>query len=245
MEIALMVVGPLVLLWIRQYRYARRVTTLRARELSSATGIPSDRIEREILQRRITPGEWAREHGLDPLTFRRPEASPSGAFAERKLPEPDWAQVTGLFAGDERQNSCCSGWTVSLADPINHPTSLYLTDAALYVSIRPDTMFPDAETHRWPKDRVVAYDTAQQPDGGIRLMAAFESDPSQDAPPVMLAVDLRPIPRGRSFAEDLTRWIGKNPSTSAEWPAPPAQSAPPRPARRKDRLPSQPDGAQS
>ena len=91
MEFALVVVGLLVLLWIRQYRYARRVTALRARQLSSETGIPSDLIEREILQRRITPGDWAREHELDPLTFRRPGGSPGGAFAERQLLEPDWA----------------------------------------------------------------------------------------------------------------------------------------------------------
>lgn len=240
MEIALVVVGLLVLLWIRQYRYARRVTALRARQLSSETGIPSDRIAREILQRRITPGDWAREHELDPLTFRRPGGSPGGAFAERQLLEPDWAQVTGLFSGDERQISCCSGWTVSLTDPINHPVSLYLTDVALYVSIRPDTLFPDADTRRWPKARVIAGDTAQQPDGGVRLMVVFESDSSQSAPPVTLAVDLRPLPRGPGFAKDACRWIGTGHSTSAEWTPAPPKPAPPRPARRKGRLPSRP-----
>lgn len=241
MELALVVVVLIVLLWIRQYRYARKILALRARQLSVETGIPVDDIEREILHRRITPGDWAREHGLDPLTLRRAERTSGGLFAERELLEPDWAEVTDLFAGDERRISCSSGWTVSLTDPISHPVSLYLTDAALYVSIRPETLLPDAAVRRWTKAHVASCDAVRQADGGTRLMMAFESLSSQGAPPVMLAVDLRPLSRGRSFAENVCGWFEGRPSTWDAESSRASRPAPARPARRKGRLPSRLD----
>jgi hypothetical protein len=82
MEIAILLMGLLVLLWNRQYRLARSVTRRRAHELSVHTGIPAAQIEQEILRRRITPGDWAREHGLDPLTFGRGPQNPSDGLME-------------------------------------------------------------------------------------------------------------------------------------------------------------------
>jgi hypothetical protein len=83
---------------------------------------------------------------------------------------------------------------------------VYLADAALYVSVRPDTMLTKAETRRWSKDRALACDKALEPDGGTRLMVALQGDLS-GAMRVTLAVDLRPMRRGQEFADEVLQWF--------------------------------------
>ncbi len=242
MEAVFVVVGLLALLWFRQYRYARRVTELRARQLSTITGTPADEIEREILQRRITPGDWAREHGLDPLTFGGGGNPPARTFGERDVPEPDWLEVSDFVSEDERRISSCSGWTVSNEDPINHPVSLYLTDSALYVSVKPDTMLPKAEIRRWSKSQIVGCDTASQPDGGTRLMVAFRRNLSAEEAPVGSAYDLRPLERGSEFGKHARQWFDSGFFAPGEGPPPAPVPPPAEPLRKKGRLPSRPDG---
>jgi hypothetical protein len=241
MEIVVIVVGLLALLWFRQYRQALKVTHLRAVELSTVTGIPAEEIEREILRRRITPGDWAREHELDPLTFRSRTARTVG---ERALPDPDWSEVSELIPGAESRIASCSGWTVSLTDPIDHPVSLYLTDSALYISVRPQTIRPKAEARRWPRIQVVGCDSTSQPGGGIRLMIAFRGTESESTSLVSLGVVLRPVERASEFADQVVWWFNEGDQVSDEdlSPPPPPQPAPAEPLQRRGRLPSRPDG---
>jgi hypothetical protein len=63
---------------------ARRIVRRHAVTLAARTGRPADRIFREIIARRLTPGQWAAQHGLDPLTF---QAVGTGD-ASRPHPEP-------------------------------------------------------------------------------------------------------------------------------------------------------------
>ena len=49
---------------------AIRVVARRSSELADATGLNATEIAAEIVTRRITPDDWAREHGLDPTTLR-------------------------------------------------------------------------------------------------------------------------------------------------------------------------------
>jgi hypothetical protein len=244
MEMFVLIVGVVVLLWIRQYRHARRVTYLRALELSTVTGISVEKIEREILQRQMTPGDWARERGLDPLTFRAHGPPLGSSVSERGVPEPDWSEIAGIVAGDERRIFSCSGWTVSLTDSVNHPVSLYLTDSALYVSIKPDSILPKAEIKRWPKSQVVGCETAPQPDGGTRLMVAFRSDDAGSGSNalVSLGVELRPVGRGSEFGDHVVRWFnaGDPPSREAA-PSPPGDTPAQESVRKKGRLPSRPE----
>lgn len=94
---------------------ARTVVRRHAGTLADATGIPEERIYRDIVARRITPGQWAAEHGLDPMTFepagesdtRRTARShpPAGAGTDRELElaEQAWRRVrlrdTDVFPG--------------------------------------------------------------------------------------------------------------------------------------------------
>lgn len=240
MEIAILIVGLLVLAWFRMDRQARRVSHLRALELSRVTGIPSEQIEREIVQRRITPGDWAREHGLDPLTFRTHQSSPARTAGERAIAEPDWSEVADLIPGGERQIASCSGWTVSLTDPVDHPVSLYLTDAALYVAVKPETVLPKEEIRRWPKSQLVGCDTAPQPDGGRRLMLAFKSDEPGPDSLATLGVDLRQVDRASEFADHVVLWFNEGAGASSEGAHPPPRPAPAKPLWKKGRLPTTP-----
>ena len=56
---------------LRVYIQANRVVGTHAVRLSQITGISSRRIQRDIVQQQITPGDWADAHGLDPITFER------------------------------------------------------------------------------------------------------------------------------------------------------------------------------
>jgi len=78
------VVALLAAFYWRAYRKARRIVRLRAGELAIATGLDARDIEREIVARRITPGDWAVEHRLDRVTFR-PNAQLAHTVRFRKV----------------------------------------------------------------------------------------------------------------------------------------------------------------
>lgn len=59
---------------------ARRILRERSNQLAAVTGIPATRIEEEMTSRRLTPGEWAQLHDLDPVTFE-----PRGNTTEEAL----------------------------------------------------------------------------------------------------------------------------------------------------------------
>ena len=52
------------------YLRARSVVKRHAVTLSHITGMPADTIAREMRDGNMTPGEWAAQHGLDPMTFQ-------------------------------------------------------------------------------------------------------------------------------------------------------------------------------
>lgn len=62
-------VAVAIVIWIGVNQQARRIVRRRADDLARATGMPADQIEREIRELKITPGQWAALHGLDPYTF--------------------------------------------------------------------------------------------------------------------------------------------------------------------------------
>ena len=69
--VAVVVVLAIIVMWgIRQGHRAQRIVQARSQDLADATGLPAETIAAEIINRRITPGEWAVEHGLDPITFQ-------------------------------------------------------------------------------------------------------------------------------------------------------------------------------
>jgi predicted metalloprotease len=59
-----------IVIWIGVSAQSKRIVRRRAAELSRATGIPAEQVEHEIHHLKITPGQWASLHGLDPMTFR-------------------------------------------------------------------------------------------------------------------------------------------------------------------------------
>ena len=63
---AVVVVALVLLMYLR----ARLIVRRHSVTLSHITGIPSDVIAREMMDGNLTPGEWAVQHGLDPMTFQ-------------------------------------------------------------------------------------------------------------------------------------------------------------------------------
>lgn len=74
MKIVIVLVVVLIVLWlIARLRAAVRTNALlnrHAKSLSAVTGVPAPVIKDELLLRQLTPGDWAIEHGLDPMTFQ-------------------------------------------------------------------------------------------------------------------------------------------------------------------------------
>jgi hypothetical protein len=242
-EILFVVIVVVAALWIRQYRAAVRIVQLRSRQLAAATGVSAADIEREIRRRRITPGDWAAEHGLDRLTFDPVETRAGGSVAEVRLAPPDWHDVRALVSSDESRVDACAGWTVSLDDLIHHPTWLFLTDAALYVVTKPQALLPPPSVNRITRQDVLDCGVATQSDGGTRLMIAHLDETSDVQVPQALAVDLRPTPRGRPFAEQVHRWaVGGRGEDLRDYGSNPSASARPQRSRgSKGRLPTRPE----
>jgi len=212
MEIFFVVALLVAVFWWRQNRNAQRIVHLRSIQLAEATGFPAAAIAREIVSRRMTPGDWAMEHGLDPLTFRergqgRSERTFPNQVQEEQLPIPDWGEIEDALESGEQRLATCAGWTVTLNGAVSNPVFLFLTDAALYANVTPQTALPPRSTHRWENDQIVDCGVALQPDTGTRLMIAH-ADARESGQPQFFAVDLRPAAVGQQFAEQVCRWAG-------------------------------------
>ena len=64
------IVGLVVAWFVAMTVRALRIVRRRSEDLAAITGIPADMIRRDISRRQITPGEWAAQHGLDPITLQ-------------------------------------------------------------------------------------------------------------------------------------------------------------------------------
>ncbi len=119
-----------------------------------------------------------------------------GRLKERPLPEPDWGHVRSHM-GAEQPIATSAGWFIG--NGIDHPCGVYLTDAALYVDVRPDASLVGFETisapfHSWSQSGVGRSDR-----GAPRLVVVF--DPvgrSQESDIRGIAVDL-PRKTGAAF----------------------------------------------
>lgn len=83
----LIIVGVLVVAgWLWLNSKAKDITRRHAETLSQRTGMPAERIYREIREGSVTPGEWASRHGLDPMSFQPGQPSDEvRQHAEREL----------------------------------------------------------------------------------------------------------------------------------------------------------------
>lgn len=61
--------------WLWLNSKAKGIARRHAERLSQRTGMPAERIYREMREGNLTPGEWASRHGLDPMSFDRGQPS--------------------------------------------------------------------------------------------------------------------------------------------------------------------------
>lgn len=69
MEWLIIVAVVVVAGWLWLNSKAKGIARRHAKTLSQRTGIPADRIYREMKDGNLTPGEWASQHGFDPMSF--------------------------------------------------------------------------------------------------------------------------------------------------------------------------------
>lgn len=120
-------------------------------------------------------------------------------FTERDISGPDWDSISEHLSSDERQIDACAGWTVG--GDIDHPCVAYLTDRAIYVDIRPDTLAP-REVVTIPFSTIGKCGVQNSDQGSPRLVVVFDpvGDGTSDGLQG-LAVDLRPKGHGWDFGE--------------------------------------------
>lgn len=71
--ILLAAVGVLFWMWvlpILQYRSSLASISTEAHQLALLTGLPADVVQNDIVQRGVTPREWALAHDIDPTALR-------------------------------------------------------------------------------------------------------------------------------------------------------------------------------
>lgn len=215
----IIILGLIFVWWIVQMSRAKSIVRQHSATLGRKTGIPAAQIEREMLAEQLTPGEWAARNGLDPLTFEPRASEPAkrpgapGApsehlpgkesvtpFEERELPVPDWDLVEAYVGAGEQRVGTSACWT--LGDNVSHPASLYLTDQALYVQVRPDTLAADLPILRVPHDRLERCGVVTDDAGSPRLIVVFRKGP--DPTDVDgFGVDLRPVATAAAFGQQV------------------------------------------
>ena len=124
---------------------------------------------------------------------------------EREVPEPDWEQIREHLAETEQEIDACKGW--SIGGTIDNPCAVYLTNRAVYVDIRPDTL-ARPETIVIPLETVEKCGVGRSDVGSPRLVIV--SDPvgdSNSADMLAVGVDLRPESRGWAFGETVTTQV--------------------------------------
>ncbi len=208
--VVLAVVGFVVYLNIR----ARSIVRRHSRTLAARTGIPVHQIEQEMARHRLTPGEWAARHGLDPLTFQprerssqKVQATPSlgRASGERDLPDPNWEEIEDRFARGEQPLDACKGWRIG--EGIDDPCAVYLTNWTVHIDVRPDTLQP-REVVSIPLWTIHKCGVGPSDLGTPRLVIG--ADPGGSGNPsdiVAVGIDLRPEDRGWEFSKRVTTQI--------------------------------------
>lgn len=133
--------------------------------------------------------------------FRRRGSS----LGERPVPPPDWDALAGHLAPDEQQVGASSGWTVG--KDLDHPCTLYLTDRAVYLHVKPDTVEPASLTVV-PLAAIAKAAVGTSDTGTPRLVVMYDLAGRNDPADVEgFGVDLRPASTGRSFASQVVqRW---------------------------------------
>ena len=219
-EIGILILGLIVVWYVIQNSKAKSIVRQHSATLSRRTGIPAAQIERQMIEQRLTPGEWAARHGLDRVTFEpragnapRPPAATSGhlpgagggtSFGEREIAKPDWAVVEDHVHPYEQRVGASACWTVG--DTISHPASVYLTDHALYVHVSPDTVADD-QTVRVPHDVVERCDVGTSDAGSPRLVVMYRVGTDADPGINGFGLDLRPASTGAAFGEQVKATI--------------------------------------
>lgn len=90
----LWLVGAVVVVgWLWLNSKAKGIVRRHAETLSERTGIPADRIYREMRDGNVTPGEWAASHGFDPLTFEPREPSEEARAHARREVDRIWRRL--------------------------------------------------------------------------------------------------------------------------------------------------------
>lgn len=216
MEIVLVIVGVIVVWWLYMNSKAKRIARRHAETLAKKTGKSPESIYREMRDNRLTPGEWASMHGLDAMTFEPSGTTPdvgnhfsgsrgqklTGPRGERSIRNPDWDDVADHLSDDEVEVDTCKGWTVG--GDVDHPCAVFLTDRAVYVRVRPDTLAPD-ETISIPFQNVGKCGVMPSDQGTPRLVIVFDSAENRREEDIQgVAVDLRPPDRGWEFGKRVT-----------------------------------------
>lgn len=81
-ELLILAVAAAGFVYWRAKQRAKSIARMHARTLGLRTGLPASDIYHEMVIQRLTPGEWARRHGLHPLTFDPLVAVGQGAGSE-------------------------------------------------------------------------------------------------------------------------------------------------------------------
>lgn len=110
--------------------------------------------------------------------------------AERPVPPPDWNNIAEHLKESEQRVAACSGWKVG--DGVDHPCAVYLTDAHMYVDVRPDASLVGSETITIPLGKILRIAVRKGPSGTPRLAAMWLPTGLFDMEDArMVAVDLR------------------------------------------------------
>lgn len=133
--------------------------------------------------------------------FRRSRQS-----GERKIPEADWEQVRPHLEDDEDMIDACKGWSIGLEPgTLDHPCAVYLTDRALYVDIRPDTL-ASPETVTIPFSTVAKCGLGESDQGTPRLVVTFDPVGAENPSDIRgMGVDLRPARAGQRFGQQVVQ----------------------------------------
>ena len=117
----------------------------------------------------------------------------------RRVGAEDWAATRALMHRTDKEVGACKGWALgaSVGDSVDQPCIVFLTDHALYVDVRPQTL-ADPELIVAPFHMIEKCGTGRNDVGGTRLVFILDTKGKQ------VPGDLRGIgvdlPRGRHGA---------------------------------------------
>lgn len=131
-----------------------------------------------------------------------------GGRRERAIDEPDWTEIGDSVGDGERRLGASHGWSID--DGIDHPCGVYLTDRALYVDVRPDTL-ARRETISIPFWSIGRCGVGRSDTGAPRLVVVFDLEGQRDPVDARgVGVDLPRGRAGRTFGALVTATIGSD-----------------------------------